>query len=175
MLTCQNGWPVLQASDHRLHRWVVPARNGHFKITLRNGSAGFLLVHLLLRISELVEDVTGKVLDDWGWAIRPVRGQTTGYSNHAGGVAFDVNSLKHPLGRRRTWLRWQYLKLRALLLLYRGCIRLGIDYQYRPDEMHGEINAPMAKVERVARRLCKTTRGKRILAANPGQRKVIFS
>jgi hypothetical protein len=175
MLLSQNGYPVLTDSDHRLHWWVIPARNGHFKIRMRHGSAGFLLAHLILWISEVIEDMTGKVLDDWGWALRPVRGQTTGYSNHASGCAVDINSLKHPLGRRGTWLRWQYIKLRLRLLIYRGCIRMGIDYVNRPDEMHAEINKPLVDVERVARRLCQTKRGVRILHANPGQRKVIFS
>lgn len=175
MATSQNGYPVLTDSDHRLIWWNVPAKNGHFRMRLCQGSVGFLLCHLLLFIAEVVEDVTGKVLDDWGWALRPIRGQTTGYSNHASGTAFDVNSLKHPLGRRGTWLRWQYVKLRLRLLLYRGCIRMGIDYVNRPDEMHGEINKDLAAVEKVARRLVNSSRGKRILAANPGQRRVIFS
>lgn len=176
MATSQNDYPVLTDSDHRLIWWNVPARNGHFRIRLRHGSVGFLLVHLLLWISETIEDVTGKILDDWGWALRPVRGQTTGYSNHASGSAFDVNSLVHVLGKRGTWKRWQYIKIRArLLLVYRSCIRAGLDYVNRPDEMHFEIDKEMAKVERRARKLADSDRGKRILAANPGQRKVIFS
>lgn len=171
----QNGWPVLPVGSELLHTWVVPARNGSFKIRLRQGSAGLILAHLLMRISELVEQVAGKVLDDWGHAVRPIRNQTDGYSNHASGTAFDVNALKHVLGKRGTWKRWQYVKLRSLLVLYVGCVRLGIDYQNRPDEMHGEINAPMRRCERIARMLSRTPRGKKILAANPGQRKVVFS
>lgn len=175
MATSQNGWPVLQPTSTKLHRWVIPARNGHFTMTLRNGSAGFLLAHFFLWLSEVVEDITDGIVDDWGYALRAIRGQLTGWSNHSSGCAGDTNSIKHPLGKRATWRRWQYIKLRARLTLYSGCIRMGIDYVNRPDEMHSEINAPLDKVERVARRLTKTKRGQRILAANPGQRKVIFS
>lgn len=175
MAKSQNGWPVLLAGSAKLHTFVIPASTGTFTIRLRGGSAGFILAHFLLWFAETIEPVLGKVLDDWGHAVRAVRGQTSGYSNHASGTAFDVNSLKHPLGVRGTFSRWQYVKMRARLVVYRGCIRLGIDYRNRPDEMHGEINKPLATCERVARLLMRTPRGKRILAANPGQRKVILS
>ncbi|WP_408898638.1 M15 family metallopeptidase [Nocardioides sp. R1-1] len=174
-LTSQNGWPVLLYGSDLLHTWTIPAKSGAFTIRLRNGSAGFLLAHFLLWFADTIEKVLGPQLDDWGHAVRPVRGQVTGYSNHASATAFDVNSLRHPLGKRGTYARWQYLRMRARLALYRGCIRLGIDYRNRPDEMHGEINKPLPACERVARRLIKTKRGRQILAANPGQRAVILS
>lgn len=175
MSTSQNDWPVLENGSPLIHTWKVPAKTGQFTIRLRNGSAGFLLVHFLLWFAEVIEKVLGPQLDDWGHAVRPVRGQTRGYSNHASGTAYDVNALKHPLGKRGTYARWQYAKLRARLILYRGCIRLGAFYSGRPDEMHGEIDKPLETVEKVARLLTKTPRGKRILAANPGQLAVINS
>lgn len=175
MATSANGWPVLLTGSAKLHTFVIPAKTGVFKIRLRGGSAGFILAHFLLWFAEVIEPVAGKILDDWGHAVRPVRGQTSGYSNHASGTAFDVNALKHPLGVRGTFRRWQYVKMRARLALYVGCLRLGIDYQNRPDEMHGEINKPLASCERVAKLLMRTPRGRRILAANPGQKRVILS
>lgn len=175
MATSQNGWPVLQPDSARLRGWVIPARSGQVTIRLREGSAGFLLAHFLLWFAEAVEPLKGKVLDDWGYAYRPIRGQSTGWSNHASGTAADANSIKHPLATRGTFKPWQYIKIRARLLLYRACIRWGGDYVNRADEMHFEINRPLSAVERRARRLCGTTRGKRILAANKGQRAVIFS
>ena len=174
MKVSQNGYQCLEPGDHRIHRWVIPARNGRLTIALKQGSAGFILVHWLLWFSETIEDLTGKVLDDWGYAPRKVRNGAD-WSNHYSATAADANSLKHSLGKRGTFKRWQYTKMRARLVLYAGCIRLGIDYQNRPDEMHSEVNRPIRPVERLARRLSKTPRGKRILAANPGQRKVIFS
>lgn len=175
MRKSQNGWPVLEHGSPLLHVWVIPAKSGTFTITLRNGSAGLVLAHYLLWFADVIEPVLGKILDDWGHAVRAVRGMTTGYSNHASGTAFDVNSLRHILGKRGTYARWQYLRMRARLALYAGCIRLGIDYKNRPDEMHGEINKSLPACERAARRLMKTKRGRRILAANPDQRAVILS
>ena len=37
-------------------------------------------------------------LDDWGYANRPVRGERSGKSNHAFGLAIDVNALTNVLG-----------------------------------------------------------------------------
>jgi hypothetical protein len=173
--TSQNDWPVLQPGSTTLHTWVIPARNGHVRITLRNGSAGFLLAHFLLWFAETIEPLAGKVADDWGHAVRAIRGQLTGFSNHASGTAADHNATKHPLGVRGTFKRWQVARIKLRLVLYRGCIRSGIFYVNRPDEMHEEINRDLAACERVARRLCRTPRGRRILHANPGQRAIIFS
>lgn len=174
MKLSQNGYPCLERGDKRLHSWVIPARNGHLTISLVHGSAGFLIALWLLWFSEVIEDLTGRVLDDWGHSPRVVRNGTD-WSNHYSGTAADANSLKHVLGKRGTFRRWQYLRMRTRLLFFRGCIRLGIDYVNRADEMHSEINKPIRDVERTARRLSTTPRGKRLLAANPGQRKVIFS
>jgi hypothetical protein len=175
MATSQNEWPVLAADSHRLHGWVIPASTGSVTIRLRDGSAGFLLAHFLLWFAETIEALKGKVPDDWGYAYRPIRGQDTGWSNHASGTAADANSIKHPLAARGTFKPWQYVRIRARLLLYRGCIRWGGDYQHRADEMHFELNRPLSRCEKRARRLTRTRRGKRLLAANPGQRAVIFS
>lgn len=175
MSTSQNGFPVLAGDSHRLHAWVIPARNGQIIVRLREGSAGFLLAHFLLWFAEVVEPLKGKVPDDWGYAYRPIRGQSTGWSNHASGTAADANSIRHPLAATGTFKPWQYVKIRARLLLYAGCIRWGGDYQHRRDEMHFEINASLSACEKRARRLTGTSRGKRLLKANPGQRRVIFS
>lgn len=174
MATSQNGWPVFTSSSHGLRAWVIPGTGR--TITLRDGSAGFLLAHLALWFHDTIERIDGGVWDDWGYAYRTVRGQTTGFSNHASGTATDLNSTRHPLGKRGTFKRWQVIKIHARLkLVYLGLIRWGGDYQYRADEMHWEINNDLAKVERRARKLSGTPRGKRILAANPGARRVIFS
>jgi len=176
MATSQNGWPVLAANSPQLPTWVIPARNGVFKLRLRNGSAGFLLAHFILWFAEVIQPVLGRVLDDWGWSpLRAVRGTTGTISNHYSGTAVDLNAAQHPLAKRGTFRAWQYAKIRARLLLYRGCIRSGIDYKNRADEMHHEIDKPLAACELRARALMKTPRGKRILAANPGQRAVILS
>lgn len=180
MPTSQNGWPALESSSPLLRTWTIPAKTGEVKLRLRNGSAGFLICHFLLWLAEVIEPMAGKVLDDWGYAYRVIRGQTTGLSNHAAGCAADANALRHGLGSRGTFA---YLvkgvpaatRIRARLLIYTGALRWGGDYVSRADEMHIEVNTSLEKAEKVARRLMKTPRGKRLLAANPGQAEVILS
>jgi len=180
MATSQNGWPVLAADSPKLHTWVIPAKGGDSRIRLRNGSAGFILAHFLLWLAEVIEPLSGKVLDDWGYAFRPIRGQSSGYSNHASGTAADANATQHVLGRSGTFAyrvkgRVAAARIRTRLRFYGGAIRWGGDYSGRKDEMHFEIVAALGVCEKVARRLMKTPRGRRILKANPGQRAVIES
>lgn len=174
VLTSVNGWPVLQAGSPKLHTWVIPARTGEVRIRLRNGSAGFLLAHFLLWFAEVVEPLRGGITDDWGWAVRPVRGMTTGYSNHSSGCAADVNATKHPLGAEGTFTPRQVRLIRRRLR-WMGVLVWGGNYHFRKDPMHFEIVQPLDVCERRARRLTRTPRGIRILRANPGQRKVIYS
>lgn len=175
ILNSQNGYPVLHTTSRLLHVWVIPSRTGTFRLRLRNGSAGFLLAHFFLWYADTIEKVSGKVLDDWGWAARPfVRGSTEQITNHASGTAGDVNAMQHPLGTL-TLSRWKRAKIRARLLIYAGCIRGGLDYAHRKDEMHYEINKRLSVCEKVARRMMGTDRGRRLLAVNPSQRSVILS
>lgn len=188
MSTSQNGWPVLQAGSPLLYDWVVPARNGEVTYRIRNGSAGFLLSYFALWFAEYVQPLRSTPADDWGWAYRPVRGATTGYSNHASGTAIDVNATQHVLGKSGTFSTLQVAKIRDRLRWLRGTIRWGGDYSGRKDEMHFEVNVPLAKAEHLARLLTEVAPnpalGKphgvfpmvaRLLEANPTQKKVIWS
>lgn len=174
MATSQNGWPALTGDSAKLYTWTIPAKNGAFKIRMRNGSAGFLLAFFALWFSEVIERVAG-TLDDWGYAYRPVR-SSSDLSNHASGTAIDLNAMKHVLGRRGTFATWQVRRLhRFLQFRMKGCIRWGGDYMRRADEMHGEIVQTMEMVERRARFLMKyTVRGRRLIKANPTQKAVIL-
>lgn len=173
MTTSQNGWPILSAGSSKLYTWVIPARSGHLTIRLRNGCAGFLLVHFLLWWAEVLEPLAGKVLDDWGHAVRLIRFGIVP-SNHGSGTAADANATRWPLGTDHM-TRTMKAKIRLRLKLYRGCLRWGGDYKNRLDQMHTELNRDLPSCERVARLLMKTPRGRRILKANPGQRAVILS
>lgn len=177
MSTTQNGWPALPPGSTTLHTWRIPARTGEVVLLMRNGSAGFVLAHLALWLAETVTPLAGKVRDDWGYAWRPIRGYETGLSNHASGTALDLNATRHPLGKRGTWPARQaaLIRHRLRMRLYAGAIRWGGDYAGRPDEMHVELVKPLPVVETVARALMRTRRGRRLLAANPGQRAVILS
>lgn len=170
----QNRWPALGSSSRLLHVWIIPCRTGTIRLKLRNGSAGFLLAHFVLWYGDSIEKLQGKVLDDWGYADRLIRGSLTEISNHSSGTAADLNATKHPLGTL-TLKPWQKAKIRARLLIYSGCIRAGLDYHRRKDEQHYEINKDIAACERVAKRLLKSDRGVRLLDANPSQRPVILS
>lgn len=173
MPSSQNGFPGLMDGDHRLYTWTIPSKTGSIRIRLRSGSTGFLIVHFILWWSEALEPVFGKVLDDWGWAYRPVRGAEV-LSNHASGTAADINATKYPLGLDGMHPADQR-KIRRRLPFYRGCLRWGGDYRNRLDQMHIEIDQPLAKCEKVARLLMKTPRGRRIIKANPSQKSVILS
>lgn len=178
MSTSQNGWPALASSSPALHTWVVPGASGTTRLRLRNGSAGFLLAHLALWFDQKVEDLVGNYeggLDDWAYAYRPVRGYSSALSNHSSGTAVDLNATDHPLGVTDTFSPAEERLIRGRLELYAGCIRWGGDYQGRKDEMHFEIDQPLAACEAVARALLDTPRGLRVLASNPGQRKVVLS
>lgn len=43
-----------------------------------------------------------EVRDDWGWANRDIRGRPGVKSNHAWGLAVDLNATRNPMGSRRT-------------------------------------------------------------------------
>jgi hypothetical protein len=179
MVNSQNGWLVLDSDTSgpqpHLRKWVVPGTKRH--LLLRDGSAGFLLVHMATWFDDVIEDLDNeKTWDDWGWAPRPVRGGSTP-SNHASGTAMDLNATKHPMGvaTSKTFSPAEIAKIHERLSWFRGCIRWGGDYQNRPDAMHFEINKPMASVQARARTLTKTPRGKEITRANRGAWTVIFS
>jgi hypothetical protein len=177
MAQSYNGWPVLSSDSRQLRKWIIPGTNRHF--VLRDGSAGFLLALFLLWYHEAVErlDLRAEEWDDWGYAYRPVRGETSGFSNHASGTAADANATKHPMGVSpwKTLTPKQIRMIRRRLKHFmRGTLAWGGEWS-RPDGMHYELAVPLRRAEKVARILSNTKRGRRILKANPGARRVIFS
>lgn len=178
MAESQNGWPGLAADSSKLFTWTIPSRGTDGpprRLRLRNGSAGYLLICLALWFDDKIEDVEKGILNDWGYAYRPVRGYET-LSNHASGTAIDLNSNEHWLGEENTFTFEQERMIRKRVNDYfDGAIRWGGEYQGRKDEMHFEIDAGLSYVEKVARRIMDTKRGKMVLEANPGQKAVILS
>lgn len=172
----QNGWRVLGPDGRGSRVFVVPARSGVFRLRLRDGAAGFVLAHFALWFAECVEPVGVGVLDDWGFAYRPVRGFSV-WSNHASGTAMDLNAVRHPLGVRGSFGGGRVRRLRGRLglRLYGGVVRWGGDFRGRADEMHFELCAGGGRVGRVARGLLLTPRGRRLLRANPGLRAAVLS
>ena len=154
--TSQNGWTVIPSgTDKRLVR--IPRILGR----VRKGDVAVIFEDLVTYFDEHVEDVD-QGEDDWGYAFRSIRGQSSGYSNHASGTAIDLNATQHPLGARGTFSDAQEKRIRVMLKeRYLGKIRWGGDYQNRADEMHFEINGSAADLRRVVAHL-KKINGKRI-------------
>lgn len=171
MTSSQNGWRGLTPTSRLLYTWTVPGDGT--RLRLRRGPAGFLLIHLATRFDLKVEDLSEPILDDWGYAYRPIRGYVT-LSNHASGTAMDLNATDHPLGAENTFSASEVATINRLLKKYDGCIRWGGNYRGRKDEMHMELDKTLKECRKVAQRLAKEKRGKIILAANPGQQAHIF-
>jgi hypothetical protein len=147
MATSQNGW---QANDRSvISASRIPGTNT--VITMRDGDVMVVLTECLRRFHLEVEPLDGPgVMDDWGYAERPVRGSTTDLSNHASGTAADANATRHPLSKVGTFSRRQVDAIHAILRDLEGVVRWGGDYSGRKDEMHFEINAGPTAVGRVA-------------------------
>jgi hypothetical protein len=143
----QNGWPVL--SSNRLI-WFSAA-GGRFAAA--NSDVAFLAKYLIERFDEEVESIEGKVLDDWSWAARNVRGSASVISNHASATAWDLNALKHPQGVRGTFTTSKIAKVHAILARITDgkghkVFRWGNDYvNSKIDSMHFEINVSAATVK----------------------------
>lgn len=156
--TSQNGYT---ANDESLiQTWTIPGTTR--RVRLRRGAAGALLVDFAAWFHAHIEPLDTGQLDDWGFAVRPIRGQGVEYdddgnavnlSNHASGTAIDLNATRHPLGKRGTYTTAQYAAIRAKLKTYDGCIRAGLDYVKRADEMHFEIVRSPAACANVLSRL----------------------
>lgn len=179
MATSQNGYFVFMENRTsgalpRLRKWVIPGTGRH--AFLRDGSAGFLLAYMATEWDREIETIDKGVWDEWGWAVRPVRGQSSGYSNHASGTALDINATLHPRGvpTRHTMSAAKVEAIHGLLAKFGGTIRWGGDYTGVPDAMHIEINRDMTAVERKARQLWDTPIGQEVLNANPGAAGVIW-
>jgi hypothetical protein len=177
--TSQNNYLVLLTERTtgplpRLRHWTIAGTSR--AVYLRDGSAGFLLAHFAHWFDQHIERMGTGTYDDWGWAVRPIRGQTTGYSNHASGTAIDINATKHPRGKSTSssFAQSEIDRIHAQLLRYEGCLRWGGDYKGTPDGMHFEIKDDLGHVEGVARKLWQSKHGKPIIDANPGAADVIW-
>lgn len=151
MARSQNGWPVLREPPPAVE--LVPG----VRVTVLPGDVAWLFTRLARFIHENVEPLDTPVYeggrrlptDDWGWAFRPVRGQETGYSNHASATAIDLNATQHGRGRERTWTTAEVAEIDRHLSEYHGVIRWGEHYQSTVDGMHFEIIGTPEQIRRV--------------------------
>ena len=136
MAVSQNGYTANDPS--KVSSRLVPGTTR--RLTVRNGPAGDLLLWVAAQFDKLVEDIEQGILDDWGYAERPIRGGTE-LSNHASGTAIDLNATSHPLATDppANFSKAEIDAIHAIVGRTQGCVRWGGDYSGRKDGMHFEI------------------------------------
>ena len=135
METSSNGWSASK-DPNEIH--IKPFLVKGTDIKLRcNAICGPILSGFASEFHAKVEPIDVGNYDDWGYAYRPIRGETTGLSNHASGTAIDLNSSHHPLGKANTFKPEQVKMIHELIKKYG--LRWGGDYKTRKDDMHFEI------------------------------------
>lgn len=157
MATCQNGWPA-GLGPARVERLVVggasfPGGVGHL-----DGGA-VVLTYFATQFHFRVEKLRPGWC--WGYNMRPVRGQSTGYSNHAGGWALDHNAPLHPRGVSvyKNFSQKQVDEIHKIMdevnsLGFGDILRWGGDYIHSPkDAMHIEIIGTRAATLQAAQRI----------------------
>jgi len=159
-------WSVIYSSRYTKN-WRFKFENGADRnVVMRNGDVGFIMAHWILNFHQTIERLNSGVFDEWGWAIRSIRGPSSKISDHARAIAVDLNSTQHPMGVRRTFYLWQVAKIRAKLRFrYRGQIGWGGNWN-SPDDMHFWYRGTRAKANRLAKRLRRTKRGRKIMSWN---------
>lgn len=153
MATSQNGWLVFTNSTD-------PNLIAISKIAgrVRKGDVEVIFDHLVAWFDKYIEDVD-EGEDEWGYSYRPIRGQSSGFSNHASGTAIDLNAMVHPRGKSNTFESAQQAAIRRQMSsVYDDVVRWGGSYDPRLskiDDMHFEINASASEVKRIADTLRK--------------------
>jgi hypothetical protein len=144
-----NGWPASKDVESiRIKSYPVKGT----KIKLRCAYlAAPLLVAFAEDFHELIEEIDGGALDDWGYCYREVRQVPGKLSNHASGSAIDLNATRHPLGRAGTFPAEKVPMIQALAKKY-GLV-WGGDYRNRKDEMHFEIAVTPIKAAKLIEKL----------------------
>jgi uncharacterized protein YukE len=146
----QNGWPVNPPRSAH----TIPGTN--IRVTVADGPAGDVLMHVLGQVNSRVEGVElngpAGEHDDWGYADRNVRGSQS-ISNHASATAVDINATRHVLGAQGTFTPAQTGEIHRILAEVDNVVRWGGDYTGRRDEMHFEIIGSQEEVAAVAERL----------------------
>lgn len=142
MPTSQNGWSASEDRDAiGIETFRVPGTD--LLIPLRRTAAPVLL-WMMAYWDDNIEDIEQGGLDDWGFAFRPIRGQTTMLSNHSSGTAVDVNARKYPRSTSNMTLE-KRRKVRAMVAMVNRAagmtlVRWGGEWTgTNRDEMHLEL------------------------------------
>ena len=145
----QNGWPASKEPEEiGVKSYPIPGTT----IKLRCASAcAPILVAFAAEFHQLVEPIDKGTLDSWGYAYRPIRGQTEGLSNHSSGSAIDLNADAHPLAKENTFNTAQQAMIQSLIKKY--SLAWGGNYNHRKDDMHFEIKDTPVEVEALIKKL----------------------
>lgn len=143
MATTQNGWTA--------HTTQAALRPLAYVTGRVHPAAYALFLHFCTWFNSTIEPIDKS--SSWGWAYRPIRGATTGLSNHASGTAIDLNAPRHPMGKANTFTAAQQAKIRAQLSKYEGRLFWGGDWRNRPDDMHFEIRGTASQLAALTARL----------------------
>lgn len=151
--TSQNGWPVNDDTNRYVRTSVAGV--GFWSA---NADVATVLDDFTSWYHRTIESITLPVretpgYDDWSYAVRPVRGQTTGYSNHGSATARDLNATRHPRGVKGTHTAGERKLIAARIATYGGVLRHGEFYSGTIDGMHVEINDDAVAVAKVAARI----------------------
>lgn len=156
MATSYNGWPVLPSGKPL--RFSAGGRSWY----AANKDVATVFAYLINRFDREVESVDAGQLDDWSYAVRPVRGSeasATNMSCHSSATAVDINALKHPRFAHGTFPAAKTAAVRRILAAINHgdqIIRWGNDYVSAPvDAMHFEIVAGERSVRQAADRIRK--------------------
>lgn len=144
MATSQNGWRVFFEAPSGVMRWITGR--------IRPGDVDVVFTYLCRRLNQIEKN---RPEWSWGWAVRAVRGQSSGYSNHASATAIDYNAPAHPLGATGTWSAAEKRQINKILNEMNDVVRWGENYSGRKDGMHFEINKGYWAVKRLARKIRK--------------------
>lgn len=155
MATTQSGYSVIGDYGDPLlvKNPTVPGSSARILGGLRVDPVYTVLMYYAARFNAEVEALE-EGDDEWGYSRREIRGGS-GWSNHAGGCAIDLNSQQHPQHRRGTFSADQYAVMRQIARDLADAaggtvLRLGIDWDDSSvDEMHIEIAPGVADTGRV--------------------------
>lgn len=161
MATTQSGYPVLSGyhDPDLLSNPEVPGAKG-VKLYggVRRGDVATVLLYIAARWHAEVEGLQ-QVLGVWGAAFRKIAGSNT-WSNHAGAVAIDLNSARHPQGKKGTFTASQVAAIRRIMA-DAGVIGWGGEWTGASvDEMHSELARLIANTGRVEKVAAQIRAGK---------------
>lgn len=166
MAFTQSGFPVIPAYGDPLIEPLTVAGVGVLP-GVRRGDVHDILGWVAQQFHETVARLkTGQC---WGYGPRTIVGGT-GWSNHAGGAAIDLNSADFPQGRRNMTPA-QVAACRQIVKAAGGVVRWGGDYTAPTlvDQMHFEINNNQANTAKLAKLAGKIRAGKLGVAPAPSK------